>query len=105
MKKLNAIIPPIAVKKTFGLKFLYVFGIILQLDEPKSFNFGSVEEIRATTICRNSADVVGGGCLLMLGVMKKFGVNEITAVPPIAYIFKSAAEKSPYAVNFSSMIF
>ncbi len=38
----------------------------------------SVEEIRATTICRNSADIVGGGCLLMLGVMKKFGVNEIT---------------------------
>ncbi len=38
----------------------------------------SVEEIRATTICTNSADIVGGGCLLMLGVMKYFGAEQIT---------------------------
>lgn len=37
-----------------------------------------VEEIRATTVCANSADVVGGGCLLLLEVMKKFGVKKIT---------------------------
>ena len=38
----------------------------------------SVEEIRATTICTNSADVVGGGCLLMYSVMKKFKIDKIT---------------------------
>ena len=37
-----------------------------------------VEEIRATTICTNSADIVGGGCLLMYSVMKHFGIEEIT---------------------------
>lgn len=36
-----------------------------------------VEEIRATTICSQSADIVGGGCLLMCRVMQKFNVNEI----------------------------
>ncbi len=38
----------------------------------------SVEEIRATTICTKSADVVGGGCLLMYCLMKKFGISEVT---------------------------
>lgn len=37
-----------------------------------------VEEIRATTICTNSADIVGGGCLLMYSVMKHFGIEKIT---------------------------
>ena len=36
-----------------------------------------VEEIRATTICAHSADIVGGGCLLMCRVMDKFNVSEI----------------------------
>lgn len=38
----------------------------------------SVDEIRATTICGSSAEIVGGGCLLMSEVMKKFGIKEIT---------------------------
>lgn len=38
----------------------------------------SVEEIRRTTICGNSADVIGGGSLLMYCVMKKFGIESIT---------------------------
>lgn len=38
----------------------------------------SVEEIRATTICGSSAEIVGGGCLLIAEVMNKFGVKEIT---------------------------
>ncbi|MDE7083555.1 MAG: hypothetical protein K2O89_07655 [Clostridia bacterium] len=37
----------------------------------------TVEEIRATTICGSSAEIVGGGCLLMAEVMYKFGVKEI----------------------------
>lgn len=37
-----------------------------------------VEEIRATTICTTSADIVGGGCLLMYSVMKYFGIKKIT---------------------------
>ena len=37
-----------------------------------------VEEIRATTICTTSADIVGGGCLLMYSVMKHFGIEKIT---------------------------
>ncbi len=37
-----------------------------------------VEEIRKTTICTNSADIVGGGCLLMYSVMKHFGIDKIT---------------------------
>ena len=37
-----------------------------------------VEEIRATTICTTSADIVGGGCLLTASVMRKFGVEKIT---------------------------
>lgn len=37
-----------------------------------------VEEIRATTICTNSADIVGGGCLLIYMLMKKFKINVLT---------------------------
>ncbi len=37
----------------------------------------SVEEIRATTICGSSAEIVGGGCLLMAEVMNYFGLKEI----------------------------
>ncbi|MDE6442208.1 MAG: hypothetical protein K2L12_05615 [Clostridia bacterium] len=37
-----------------------------------------VEEIRATTICTNSADIVGGGCLLIYKLMKKLGLNVLT---------------------------
>ncbi|MBD5632761.1 MAG: hypothetical protein HDP34_05975 [Clostridia bacterium] len=38
----------------------------------------SVEQIRATTICGSSAELVGGGCLLMAQVMQKFGIERIT---------------------------
>lgn len=38
----------------------------------------TVEEIRATTICGSSAEIVGGGCLLIAEVMHKFGIKEIT---------------------------
>ena len=38
----------------------------------------TVEEIRATTICGSSAEVVGGGCLLIAEIMSKFGIKEIT---------------------------
>ena len=38
----------------------------------------SVSEIRATTICGSSADIVGGGCLLTAEVMRRFNVGEIT---------------------------
>ncbi|MDE6667578.1 MAG: hypothetical protein K2K38_04430 [Clostridia bacterium] len=38
----------------------------------------TVEEIRATTICGSSAEIVGGGCLLIAEIMSKFGIKEIT---------------------------
>lgn len=38
----------------------------------------SVEEIRATTICGSSAEIVGGGCLLIAEIMSKLGIKEIT---------------------------
>lgn len=37
-----------------------------------------VEEIRATTICKTSADIVGGGCLLLGRVMEHFRLKKIT---------------------------
>ncbi|MGN0814081.1 MAG: hypothetical protein ACI4MH_02475 [Candidatus Coproplasma sp.] len=37
-----------------------------------------IEEIRATTICTTSADVVGGGALLLYEIMKKFRIAQIT---------------------------
>lgn len=57
-------------------------GTVLTLEE--MYNLAdkllstSVEEIRATTICGSSAEIVGGGCLLIAEVMNKFGVKEIT---------------------------
>ena len=38
----------------------------------------SVEEIRRTTICTKSADLIGGGAALLAAVMKHFKVGEIT---------------------------
>lgn len=38
----------------------------------------SVEEIRATTLCVTSADIVGGGALLMRRIMEKFSIDKIT---------------------------
>ncbi|MGN1104487.1 MAG: hypothetical protein ACI4QI_06370 [Candidatus Coproplasma sp.] len=37
-----------------------------------------VEEIKRTTICQNSADLIGGGACLMAMVMDKFGIEKIT---------------------------
>ncbi len=37
-----------------------------------------VETIRATTICTRSADVIGGGAMLLYMVMKKLSVKQIT---------------------------
>lgn len=37
-----------------------------------------VEQIRRETICSASADLIGGGAMLMYCVMKKFAVKEIT---------------------------
>ena len=38
----------------------------------------TVEEIRASTVCVASADIVGGGCLLMYMLMKKFRIKSLT---------------------------
>ena len=38
----------------------------------------SVEELRASTICGSSAEIVGGGCLLTAEVMNKFSIPQIT---------------------------
>jgi exopolyphosphatase/guanosine-5'-triphosphate,3'-diphosphate pyrophosphatase len=38
----------------------------------------SVDEIRATTICSTSADVIGGGCLLIYKIMKMLNISHIT---------------------------
>lgn len=57
-------------------------GTVITLD--KLFGYADrfltmpVEEIRATTICKNSADIVGGGCLLMGRVMQHFKIDKIT---------------------------
>ena len=37
-----------------------------------------VEEIKRTTICQNSADLIGGGAELLAMVMDKFGIESIT---------------------------
>lgn len=37
-----------------------------------------VEEIKKSTVCQSSADLVGGGAKLLASVMDKFGVREIT---------------------------
>lgn len=57
-------------------------GTVLTLEE--MYNLASkllsmsVEEIRATTICGSSAEIVGGGCLLIAEIMSKFDIKEIT---------------------------
>jgi exopolyphosphatase/pppGpp-phosphohydrolase len=38
----------------------------------------SIEEIKNTTICTKSADVVGGGCLLLYKIMEKLSLEKIT---------------------------
>ncbi len=38
----------------------------------------AVEEIRASTICSASADLIGGGAELMASVMDLFGIEEVT---------------------------
>lgn len=38
----------------------------------------SVEIIRANTICSASAEVIGGGCLLLAEIMKKFKIKSLT---------------------------
>ncbi len=57
-------------------------GTVVTLDELERYAdkllTTPVEEIRKTTICTNSADIVGGGCLLMYSVMKHFGIDKIT---------------------------
>ncbi len=57
-------------------------GTRLTAEEVKSFaeklTATPVEEIKNTTICKNSADVIGGGAAILYGVMKKFAVGEIT---------------------------
>lgn len=56
-------------------------GTVLTRDElyvyADKFLTMPVEEIRATTICKNSADIVGGGCLLMGKVMEHFRIERI----------------------------
>lgn len=57
-------------------------GISLTLREVEHFSGiltqMSVEEIRRTTICTKSADLIGGGAALLAAVMKHFKVGEIT---------------------------
>lgn len=57
-------------------------GTILTLDDMRTLSDMllklPVEQIREATICKTSADVVGGGCLLMLEVMKKFNLTQVT---------------------------
>ncbi len=48
------------------------------LDFAKELTSLPVETIRATTICTRSADVIGGGAMLLYMVMKKLSVNEVT---------------------------
>lgn len=37
-----------------------------------------IEEIRANSICKNSADIVGGGCFLLYSVVKKLCLSKVT---------------------------
>lgn len=56
-------------------------GTILSAGEVKAFaeklTSMPVEEIRNTTICTKSADVIGGGAAILYSVMEKFAVGEI----------------------------
>ncbi|MDE6613219.1 MAG: hypothetical protein K2K28_01540 [Clostridia bacterium] len=57
-------------------------GTVFTLDELKilseEYLTKPVEEICATTICRASSALVGGGGLLICAVMEKFGIDKIT---------------------------
>lgn len=44
----------------------------------KELTKAPVEEIRRTTICTKSADLIGGGAELLASVMDKFGIEKIT---------------------------
>lgn len=47
-------------------------------DLAKKLTDTPVEEIKRTTVCQSSADLVGGGAKLLASVMDKFAVREIT---------------------------
>ena len=57
-------------------------GTVLTQEEihalAKTLTTLSVEEIRNTTICGSSADLIGGGAMLLYMVMKKLGVRSLT---------------------------
>lgn len=50
----------------------YVHGLSKKLTDM------SVEEVRATTICKKAADLIGGGACLMASVMDRLGVESLT---------------------------
>jgi exopolyphosphatase/guanosine-5'-triphosphate,3'-diphosphate pyrophosphatase len=57
-------------------------GTVITLDEvanlsDKLLNL-PVSEIKETTICGASSDVIGGGCLLIYKIMVKLGLSYIT---------------------------
>lgn len=56
-------------------------GTVLTVEEVKNFaktlTDMSVEEIRRTTICTKSADIIGGGAALLAAVMENFGISKI----------------------------
>ncbi len=57
-------------------------GTVLTVKEVENFSKlltrMSVDEIRQTTICTKSADLIGGGAALLAAVMKNFNVKKIT---------------------------
>lgn len=57
-------------------------GTVLTLREVENFSKlltrMTVDEIRQTTICTKSADLIGGGAALLAAVMKNFNVKKIT---------------------------
>lgn len=57
-------------------------GTVLTVEEVRTFarelTAMPVEQIAATTICRKSADVIGGGAALLAAVMSHFKVPKIT---------------------------
>lgn len=57
-------------------------GTVLTLREVENFSKlltkMTVDEIRQTTICTKSADLIGGGAALLAAVMKNFDIRKIT---------------------------
>lgn len=57
-------------------------GTVLTVREVENFSKlltrMSVDEIRQTTICAKSADLIGGGAALLAAVMKNFNIRKIT---------------------------